>query len=149
MASNTFGPSRDTAWAMSEENVEIVAQGYAQFSATGDLVEERTHPDFVWDMSTFSGWPERKTYEGTDGAREFLATWTEPWDDWEVELEELVDAGADQVLAVLRQHGSSKTTGLEVDMHFAQLWTMRDGQYIRMQMYADPAEARRAAGLSK
>ncbi len=134
---------------MSEENVEIVARGYAQFSATGEFAEERAHPDFVWDMSTFSGWPERKIYEGTDGAREFLATWTEPWENWELELEELVDAGTDQVLAVLRQHGSSKTTGLEVDMHFAQLWTMRDGKYIRMRMYADPAEARRAAGLSE
>ena len=132
---------------MSKENVEIVARGYVRFAETGEVIEEITHPDFVWDMSTFSGWPERKVYEGTDGAREFLASWTEPWDDWELELEELIDAGADEVLAVLRQRGTSKTTGLEVDMHFAQLWTMRDGKYIRMRMYADPAEARRAAGL--
>jgi ketosteroid isomerase-like protein len=133
---------------MSQENVEVVAQGYASFLATGDFAEERTDPDFVWDMSTFSGWPERQTYEGTDGAREFLAAWTEPWDDWELELEELIDAGEEHVVAVLRQHGTSKSTGLEVDMQFAQLWTIRDGRYIRMRMYADPAEARQAAGLS-
>ncbi len=134
---------------MSKENVEIVARGYARFSETGEVIEEITHPDFVWDMSTFSGWPERKLYEGTDGAREFLSSWTEPWDNWELELEELIDAGADDVLAVLRQHGTSKTTGLEVDMRFAQLWTIRDGKYARMRMYADPDEARRAAGLSE
>ena len=125
----------------------IVARGYAEFSATGELVEEITHPDFVWDMSTFSGWPERQIYEGRDGAREFLASWTEPWDNWELELEELIEAGEDEVLAVLRQHGASRTTGLEVDMRFAQLWTVRDAKIIRMRMYADPAEARRAAGL--
>ncbi len=132
---------------MSKENIEIVARGYALFSETGELIEERTHPDFVWDMSTFSGWPERQVYAGTDGAREFLASWTEPWDDWELELEELIEAGDDEVLAVVRQHGTSKTTGLEVDMQFAQLWTLRDGKYTRMRMYADLAEARRAAGL--
>jgi ketosteroid isomerase-like protein len=99
-------------------------------------------------MSTFAGWPERQTYEGTDGAGEFLASWTEPWDDWDLEIEELIDAGGDEVIAVIRQHGTSKSTGLEVDMQFAQLWTIRDGKYLRMRMYADPAEAKRAAGLS-
>jgi ketosteroid isomerase-like protein len=133
---------------MSRENVEIVAQGYARFAETGELNEERTHPDFVWDMSTFAGWPERQIYEGADGAGEFLASWTEPWDDWELEIEELIDAGGDEVIAVIRQHGTSKSTGLEVDMQFAQLWTIRDGKYMRMRMYADPAEAKRAAGLS-
>ena len=134
---------------MSKENVEIVARGYDRFSSTGELSEENTDPDFVWDMSTFSGWPERKTYEGTEGAGEFLATWTEPWDNWQLELEELIDAGDDEVLAVLRQRGTSKTTGLEVDMQFAQLWTIRGGKYIRMRMYADPDEARRAAWLEE
>jgi ketosteroid isomerase-like protein len=133
---------------MSQENVEILARGYARFATSRELDEETTHPDFVWDMSTFSGWPERQFYEGTAGASEFLDSWTEPWDNWELELEELVDAGGDHVLAVLRQHGTSKTTGLEVDMRFAQLWTVQDGKIIRMRMYADPDEARQAAGPS-
>jgi hypothetical protein len=32
-------------------------------------------------------------------------------------------------------------------MQFAQLWTLGDGKYVRMRMYADLDEARRAAGL--
>jgi ketosteroid isomerase-like protein len=133
---------------VSRENVEIVARGYANFLATGDFAEERTPPEFVWDMSTFSGWPEKKLYEGTDGAREFIATWTEPFDDWEMEVEELIDAGQEDVVAVLRQRGTAKSTGLQVDMQFAMLWTIRDGKYSRMRMYADPDEAKRAAGLA-
>jgi ketosteroid isomerase-like protein len=39
-------------------------------------------------------------------------------------------------------------TGIPVDMRFAQVWTFRDGQAIRMQMYASPEEAITAAGLS-
>jgi ketosteroid isomerase-like protein len=48
------------------------------------------------------------------------------------------------VLAILRQTGRSKATGLPVDMRFAQLWTVRDGKQAYMAMYADPDEAREA-----
>jgi hypothetical protein len=34
-------------------------------------------------------------------------------------------------------------------MHFAQLWTLEDGRYVRMEMYAEPGEALRVAGLSR
>jgi ketosteroid isomerase-like protein len=134
---------------MSQENVEILAQGYAEFAATGDFSEERTSPDFVWDMSTFSGWPEKKFYEGIEGSREFIATWTEPFDDWKIELEELIDGGEENVVAVLNQRGTSKSTGLEVEMQFAQLWTIREGMFIRMRMYSDPDEAKGAAGVTR
>jgi ketosteroid isomerase-like protein len=43
--------------------------------------------------------------------------------------------------------GRSKTTGLPVDMSFAQVFTVRDGKQTRMEMYADPAEALKAVGL--
>jgi ketosteroid isomerase-like protein len=132
---------------MSAENVEIVRLGYDEFLATGELVERITAPEFVWDMSTFHGWPERQTYEGPEGTREFLTEWLGAWEDWRLEVRELIDAG-DDVVALLHQSGRSKTTGLEVDMDFAQVWTIKDGKQTRMRMYADPDEALRAEGLS-
>ena len=77
----------------------------------------------------------------------FIADWTESWENWELEVVELIDAGEDRVLAILHQRGRSKTTGLEVEMDFAQLWTVRDGKQVRMEMYADPQQGREAAGL--
>jgi ketosteroid isomerase-like protein len=50
-------------------------------------------------------------------------------------------------VAIVRQSGRSKTTGLPVDMRFAQLWTLSDGKQTRMRMYADPEAALGAAGL--
>jgi ketosteroid isomerase-like protein len=132
---------------MSAENVEIVRLGYDEFLATGELVERITAPEFVWDMSTFHGWPERQTYEGPEGTREFLTDWVSAWEDWRLEVRELIDAG-DDVVAILHQSGRSKTTGLEVDMDFAQVWTIKNGKQTRMRMYADPDEALRAVGLS-
>jgi hypothetical protein len=48
----------------------------------------------------------------------------------------------------MRQHGRSKSSGVEVEMHFAQIWTLKGGRYTRMQMYASAAEALEAAGLA-
>jgi uncharacterized protein len=133
---------------LSRENVETVRGIYEYYTATGDFLEDTAHPDFVWDMSTFRGWPERQTYAGLKGAREFMATWRDAWDDWGYKVEELLDAG-ESVVGIIRQHGRSKATGLPVDMHFAMVWTLRDGKAVRMQMYASPYEALEAAGLSE
>ena len=132
---------------MSRENVEIVRRGFDYFRRTRDFREDGIAPEFVWDMSTFRGWPEQQTYEGLEGAREFMRRWLDAWEDWQLDLEELHDAG-DEVVVVLRQTGRSKSTGLEVDMTFAQVFTMEGGRQTRMRMYADPADALEAAGLS-
>jgi ketosteroid isomerase-like protein len=132
---------------MSHENVEVVRRAYEHFRETGDILAEAITADFVWDMSKFRGWPEQPTYEGIEGAEVFLRDWLEPWDEWALELEALHDAG-EKVVAVLHQRARSKTTGLRVDMVFAQVWTIRDGKEARMDMYADPVEALAAVGLA-
>ena len=86
------------------------------------------------------------TYDGIEGARQFMRDWLDPWEEWELEVETFEDAG-DKVVAIVRQHGRSKATGLAVDMHFAMVFTVRDGKQVRMEMYADPAEALEAVGL--
>jgi ketosteroid isomerase-like protein len=133
---------------MSQENVEIVRKGLERFAATGEFTDDIVTPDFAWDMSNFHGWPEQQVYEGAEGARTFLSEWADSWEDWELEVDALHDAG-DQVVALMRQRGRSKAAGTPVEMSFAMTWTLRDGKYSRMEMYSDPAEALEAAGLSK
>ena len=132
---------------MASENVDIVRRGFEHFASTGEVPMELLAPDFVWDMSHLSGWPEQQTYEGLDGTRAFLRDWSEAWDDWRLEVLEMQDAD-DQVLVTVHQSGRSKATGMPLEMTFAQLFTIRDGRQSRMEMYSDLAEARRAAGLS-
>jgi len=133
---------------MSRENVEIVRKGYERFAATGEFTDDIVTADFVWDMANFHGWPEQQTYAGADGARTFLSEWTDAWEDWELEIEALHDAG-DRVVALMRQHGRSKAAGMPVEMHFAQIWTLREGKEARMDMYSDADEALEAAGLGE
>lgn len=133
---------------MSRENVEIVRAGYARFMSTGEFDPGIVTPDFVWDMSNYRGWPEQQVYEGAEGARTFLDEWTGAWDDWEMEVDALHDAG-DKVVAIVRQRGRSKGVGMPVEMSFAQVWTLRDGKQARMDVYSDPDEALEAAGMSE
>ena len=133
---------------MSHENVEIVRIGYQRYLATGEFTDEIVTADFVWDMSNFHGWPERQVYDGADGIRTFLKDWTDAWEDWQLDVDALHDAG-DRVVALLRQHGRSKANGMPVEMSFAQVWTLRGGKEARMDMYSDPAEAFEAAGMSE
>jgi ketosteroid isomerase-like protein len=134
---------------MSQENVEIVRELYERFDETHQPVAEMLAPDFAWDMSTFVGWPEDPVYYGADGMARFLATWLENFEDWEVRLERLLDAGNDDVVAFVWQRARSTESGVAVEMSLAQIWTVRDGLAARMQMYADRAEALEAAGLSE
>jgi ketosteroid isomerase-like protein len=129
---------------MSEENVEIMRRGYENWLATGEV---RARADLVWDVSKL-GWPDQQVYSGPAGANQFNAEWADAWDGWEVEVEDYIDAG-ERVVVILNQRGRSKATGVPVDMRFAQVWTLRDGQAIRMQMYASPDEAVKAVGLSE
>jgi len=109
---------------MSQENVELVQGGFAHFQEEGDFLEAIIAPDFVWDMSKFSGWPEQQQYTGIEGARRFLRDWTEPFDDWEIEVEAFHDAG-EEVVVILRQRGRSKATDMPVEMHLGQVWGER------------------------
>ena len=133
---------------MSQDNVEIVRRGLERFRATQEFSPEGFHPEFVWDMSTFRGWPEAQTYRGVEGARQFMADWLEAWDDWELEPAEFLAAAGDKVVSIMRQRGRSKASGVSSEMHFGQVWTFKDGLQIRMQMYASPAEALEAVDLS-
>jgi ketosteroid isomerase-like protein len=127
---------------MSLENVEIIRSGYRHFLATGEV---RAHADLIWDVSRL-GWPDQQIYTGPGGADQFNAEWADAWDDWELEPEEYLDAG-EHVVVILTQRGRSKETGIPVDMRFAQVWTLRDGRAMRMELYASVEEALEAAGL--
>jgi ketosteroid isomerase-like protein len=132
---------------MSQENVEIVRQGYERFAATRQIDLDIASPELVWDMSNFHGWPEQQVYEGADAVEGFLEDWTGAFDEWELEVEALHDAG-DTVVALVHQRGRSKTAGMPVEMTFAQVWTVQGGKQVRMEMYSDRDEALKAVGLS-
>jgi ketosteroid isomerase-like protein len=131
---------------MASEALDVVQRSYEYFRQTGTFDDALMSADYVWDMSTFEGWPEQQVYHGVEGARQFIAEWTAPFDEWQIDQEDVIDAGGGKVVAVMRQRGRHRLTGMPVDMLIAQVFTVRDGLMIRMEMYSDPAEALAAVG---
>src|ERR1700746_705939 len=108
---------------MSEEGVELVRRGYAHSLATGEVYAEGSAPGLVWDMSKYEGWPEQQVYEGIDDANRFMRDWVGAWDDWELVIRDIYDAG-EKVVVIVQQRGRARTTGMALDMVFAQIWTI-------------------------
>ena len=131
---------------MSQENVEIVTRGLAEFAATDRLPDDLA-ADFIWDMSTFRGWPDQPMFHGSDGFTEFLSAWREPYDDWSMVVEQVLDAGGDRVVGVLVQRGRLRGSGADARLRYGAVYTVENGQIRRAQCYATVAEALEAVGL--
>ncbi len=132
---------------MAESNAQIVERAYGRFKEMGSPETSLVGPGFVWDMTHMASWPEQPFFEGREGMLQFLSEWAAAWEDWHIELDAIHES-ADKVVAVLHQTGRSRGTGLLVEMTFAQVWTMQDGRYRRMEMYSDVQSALADAGVS-
>src|SRR5215208_2094955 len=131
---------------MSHANVEIVRRGYEHVKVTGELRAGIVHPDFVWDMAMFAAGPSRRPIRASRAECSSSQTGASRGRNGNLSSRSCATR-RDRVVAVLRQRGRSKATGLPAEMHFAQVWTPRDGKQFRMEMYPSPREALEAVGL--
>ena len=134
---------------MSEENVEIVRRSAEEFNRGGveAMIDTYWAPEIVWDM-TNAGVPGVGVYTGYDEVRAFVADWFSvfKFDEWELEVEELIDCD-DRVVSIVRQRGRGTFSGAEVSVDFAQVVSLRAGKIVRVDNYLDRSKALEAAGL--
>ena len=134
---------------MSQENVEIVRQAAAAFNR-GDLDTWVEYLADDIDYRAVEGAPDdHGPIHGKAEMRAYLQDWFDTFDDLKVEPLEVIDAGQDQAVAVVRFGGRAKLSGVEVDLTFAALYTVRDGKVARGREYWTRDEALEAAGLSE
>jgi uncharacterized protein len=132
---------------MSQENVEVVRAVW-DYWIRGDLpgLVAQYDPTVVWDLSHYRDWPE-PNYEGREGVRRFFDEWLAVWDDYEAGFDEMRLASDGRVLVLAWQRGNGHGSGLSMDMRWAQIFTVREGQITRIENYDDPAETLEAVGL--
>ena len=139
---------RDTAWAMSDENVKAVRDAAAAFNR-GDL---DTWSEFWTDDIDYraieGAIDDRGPMHGKAAVRAYVQDWLDNFDNFRSEAVELLDAGEDTVIAVVRISGLAKLSGIETDLTYAALYTIRDGKIARGREYWTRDEAVEAAGLS-
>jgi ketosteroid isomerase-like protein len=133
---------------MSQKPADVVRASWEAFASGGiDGAEPYWHPDIDW--RAIEGAPDDVgEFRGRDAMRRYYDEWGEMFDDIANTPEEFVEAGDDVVVAVQHASGRAKTTGLDIDMRYAVVYTVRDGQIVRGREYATRAEALAAAGVS-
>jgi len=131
---------------MSQENVEVVKAALDAWPRGLDALAEYWTDD-IDHRAIEDALDDRGPMHGKEAVRDYLRDWLDMFDDFKVEPVELIDAGEDQVVGVLRVSGRAKLSGVETDLTYAVVYTIRDGKIARGREYATRKEALEAAGL--
>jgi len=123
---------------MGEADVETLKRGYAALNR-GDLsvVLDLLDPDIEWHEPAWS--PEAGTHRGRDSFERFFRGWLESFEQFRVEPERVVQRG-DQLVAVVRQTGAGRSSGVRVETRLAHVWPVADGRAVRWGAVAEPEE---------
>jgi ketosteroid isomerase-like protein len=142
--------SRDTAWAMSEENVEAFKRGVAAWNRGDiDATLEVLDPDVQWRPGAerlLGG--DTAVYRGRHGTREFLQNLDETIAELRIEISEIRDLG-ERIVAIGHLRGHGKQSGAEVESSIGYVVEFKNGKVIRIDDFLDAKEALEAAGLSE
>jgi ketosteroid isomerase-like protein len=134
---------------MSQENVEIVRGQLKAFADGGldALAEEFWNEDINW-RALEGAIDDVGEMHGREAVRRYVQDWLDMFDGFTVVPEELLAVGDDRVVAVQRIAGHAKVSGVETELRFAVVYTVRDGQIVRGREYVDREQALEAAGLA-
>lgn len=132
---------------MSDENVEIIRRGFETmqrdgwqtlFSLIDPEFELTTPPDLAM---------EPDTYRGEAGLRRYFESFEDAMEGIQIVPEgEFLGAG-DKVFVPFRLSARGRETGIEATQHAFQVWTMRAGKGLRVEIFASRERALEAAGL--
>ena len=128
--------------------LEVVQASYAAF-ARGDLGFLLAHADPEIEIVQPRHLPGARTYHGHDGLLESIGEWADEWDDFHMEVDRVIDAGRERVIAIVRHHGRGKTSGAPVEMSWVYVHTGRDGKHLRWEIFTSLDDAFAAIGLRK
>ena len=123
---------------MSQENVEIVRRvddafltGYERGDftrgfATGLMAED-------YELIVAAEVPERRSYRGREGVVEFAQMWTEDFERFSMQRQELIDAGDDRVFASYRQSAIGKGSGVPTEVEYFSVFEVEAGLVVRIE----------------
>jgi ketosteroid isomerase-like protein len=121
---------------------EVILELYRIWGEQGVKAALRhVSPDIEWvEPAEALGREDRR---GVTGALENYESWVGTYEDYGGEIEAIEDDG-DRVLVKFVQRGTPRGGSKPVEESVYQVWTVRDGLAVRMQMFFDPGEARAA-----
>jgi ketosteroid isomerase-like protein len=133
---------------VSQENVELVRLGFEAFVA-GDTAafEGYLTPDV--EVVQPPEVPDAKTYRGPAAMRHAMDDWPSEWEDFHMELLEVIDVSDDTLVSVTRHRGRGGHSEIELDYQVSHVYRLREGKLARLEMYFSRDQALKAVGLAE
>jgi ketosteroid isomerase-like protein len=111
----------------------------------GAAMREIAAPDFVCSMIGGEPGPSSERH-GVEGLSKAWEDWLEPWERYDLEIEDVV-AADDRIVVLARVRARTKTDGVEVEHAPAAVFSFRDALLVRLEFHLDRRLALAAAGL--
>jgi ketosteroid isomerase-like protein len=133
---------------MSQENAEIVRRLWQAYAHGGlDSAMEFFDENINW-RAVEGAVDDVGQIQGLEAMRRYLGDWLETFDDLTSVPTEVLDLGDDRVLAVLLVKGRARLSGIETDLSYAVVYTLREGKIVQGREYVDRQAALEAVGLA-
>jgi ketosteroid isomerase-like protein len=129
---------------MSHGSVELVRDMYAAFNRGESPLASFT-ADFELDTTDVT--PDGTVVRGTEAAESEMQAYWKNFDDFRVEMEEVIHADDERVVGVVRDRGRLPGSDAEISNVFFNVFTFRDGRIARLSFHTDRSSALAAAGL--
>lgn len=124
-----------------EADIDALMRGYDAINRGNlEVLHELLDPEIEWREP--GPGPDAGSYRGRDSFERFLRGWIESFDEFRVEPEQVVDRGG-KLVAVVRQTGRGRSSGVTVEARIAHVWTVHDGRAVAWESVGDPEEALR------
>jgi ketosteroid isomerase-like protein len=131
------------------EDVELVKSAFETWNRGEiDAFVNYTSEDVAW--LEVSGRPEGGATErhGRERLREGLKSLFDAWESYRIDAERIEEAG-DRIVAIVREVGKGRASGVEVDGRWGYLITVKNSEMVRIEAYRDAGQALRVAGLAR
>ena len=133
---------------MSEENLDIVRRYFPAYNQGGlDAMAEFWHPDISWRAAE-GALDDIGVFYGHEAMRRYYRQWEETFDSMSMEADELIVAG-DRVVAVVHGIGRLKGSDAAVNVHYAIVFSFRNGKISQGREYFKREEALEAVGMAE
>jgi ketosteroid isomerase-like protein len=123
----------------------VAALNARDFEALGDMP---FHPDMEF-RSVLTAVEGGTTYHGIQGLRQWAQDIDSIFERVHSELIDVREVDDDRAIVIARVTGRARTSGAPFDERRTQIWTWRNGKIWRNEVFSDPREAFKAAGISE
>jgi ketosteroid isomerase-like protein len=113
-----------------------------------DGAVENMDPDIEWEHQPGTGAPEEGLYQGQEQVRNLLGRLREAWDDFRVDVRDVVDTGADKYVVNAVIHARGRISDIELEGDCEYVIEFRDSKAVRIRFLTRTAPVLPSRGAS-